>query len=132
MPGLVGVEVEGLAELQRALRELPGGIQQALKRGLIQGAEPIRTRAEALAAAEISGMSRQVTAHWQGMRVGTQGPLVYLAPASRGARHQPRRRPNLGGLLLGKAMEPALVQGEDRLSAAVEREIDKAVAAAGF
>lgn len=132
MPGLVGIEVEGLRELQRGLAELDVGVQQALKRGLLGGAEPIRVSAESLAHSEIPGMARQRAAHWEGMRLGTQGPLLYLAPASRGARRPEMRRSNLASLLLGRAMEPAAAANEERLTVVVEREIEKAIAAAGF
>ena len=65
------------------------------------------------------------------MRVGITGTsLVYLAPASRRKGGSPR--PNLGRLLLGKAMEPAVEQREPLIVASVEQSIDRALERSGF
>lgn len=126
--GFGAIEVEGLPELYTALAELDVTVQENLKEGLLAGAEPVRRRAEGLAMSEITNM----TDHWARMKLGVTGrALVYLAPLSRRtAAGSPRS--NLSGELLGKAMEPAAVQGEPEVRAAVDAAVGRAIREAGF
>lgn len=131
MAGAVGfgaIEVEGLPELYTALAELDVSVQEHLKEGLLEGAEPVRRRAEGLALSEITNM----TDHWARMKIGVTGrALVYLAPLSRRtAAGSPR--PNLSEALLGKAMDPAAVEEQPAVQAAVEVAVGRAIREAGF
>lgn len=129
MDGAVGfgaIEVE-LPELYTALRELDVSIQEHLKEGLLEGAEPVRRRAESLALSEITNM----TDHWARMKLGVTGrALVYLAPLSRRtAAGSPRH--NLAGELLD-VMGTAVVEGEPGVEVAVDAAIGRAIREAGF
>jgi hypothetical protein len=125
--GFGAIEVEGLPELYQALGELDISIQENLKEGLLEGAEPVRRRAEGLAMSEITNM----TDHWARMKIGITGrALVYIAPLSRRtAAGSPR--PNLSGLLLDQ-MEDAAVEGETEVLASVEASVGRAIKEAGF
>ena len=65
---------------------------------------------------------RRIGPTWARMRVGTEGGVVYVAPVERGSKgrgNQRFRRPNLADLMMGRAMEPALQQNEDKVIARV-------------
>lgn len=64
--------------------------------------------AEARAVTEIRNLSEGDP--WQRMRAVARQNLVYVAPVERGRnRRSPgRHRPNLAGLLMDRAMQPAL------------------------
>lgn len=112
------VRVQGLRELQRACaasdRELRLGVRSKLK----EAAEPVRQEAERLALGEI----RNLGSSWSRMRVGVTTTLVYVAPASR--RSGGSARPNLGGLLMRRAMQPALETKARDVERTLERVID--------
>lgn len=118
------LRVEGLRELQRALKVADKTLERELRSSLREVAEPVRADAERLA---VSGIPR-VGLPWSRMRVGVTSTAVYVAPRQRGARGDgSRKRPNLAGLLLGRAMEPALKQN----APAVEREMDRMLGTVG-
>ena len=112
------VRVEGLRDLQRAFKLADRAQEKDLKVTLRRVAEPVRSEAELLAA---SGIPR-IGVPWSRMRVGVTQTSVYVAPRQRGdrARGSRRRRPNLAGLLLSRAMLPALAHNQQR----VVREVD--------
>jgi hypothetical protein len=109
VPALAGQKliVHGLGDLQRAFATAGKQASKELREGLKDVAEPIRIDAEHRAVDEIS----RIGPSWQRMRAVTRRNVVYVAPVERGrqSRRNPRlRRPNLAGLLMDKAMEPAL------------------------
>jgi hypothetical protein len=122
-----GVEVQGLRDFYRALGTLERGTQAALRQGLLEGAEPVRVRAQSLAASQI----RNMTSDWSKMKVGaTAAALVYVAPKAR--RKGGSKRPNLAGLLMKRAMRPALRQKQHEVERAVARAMSKAIHRAGL
>lgn len=125
------VRVEGLADLERGLRELSRDLKLGLNRDLVEAAQPARALAESLAVEKISGLARSKVP-WQEMRLGTTGPLVYMAPKQRGTKHPLHQRPNFGALLVAKAMEPALAATEPQIAAAAQRAVDTTIRKAGF
>lgn len=115
------VRVEGLSELNRALRRADKDVRKGIRRELGSVAQPIAADAQALALSEIRGM--QQSRSWAGMRIGLTSSLLYVAPRKRGVRgfgNRSRRRPNLAGLLMGRAMQPALNRNANK----VEREFN--------
>lgn len=101
------IQVKGLRDLQRAFSRADRALQRDLRKKLREVGEPVRADAEHRAAAEIS----HIGGRWSRMRVGITRSLVYVAPRERGVKTRgpdPRRRPNLAGLLMEKAMQPAL------------------------
>jgi len=114
------LRVEGLADLQRAFYVADRSLSRELKTGLREVAEPVKTGAEILALARI----RRMDARWYRMRVGATRHTVYVAPKERGrlTKRDKRRyaRPNLGGLLMDRAMLPALQANEPKIAKRME------------
>lgn len=119
----MAVAVKGLRELDAAFKAADKALQRELRTGLKAVAEPVRADAERLAVANIT----RIGLPWSRMRVGTLARGTYIAPRERGAKgrgNQRLRRPNLAGLLLGQAMEPALERNQGRVVDGVDRLLD--------
>lgn len=130
--GAGAVRVEGLGDFQRALKELDVSLQRQLHDGLLEAAAPVADAAAVLALKGISGMKYARNSAWWEMRVGQSPGLVYIAPKQRGRKRGGSKRPNLAGLLVVKAMEPAAEQQHERVQAAVESTLAAAFAKAGL
>lgn len=115
------VRVHGLRELNRAFARADKETRKEVRAAERAIAEPVRATAENLAGSEISGLQR--SPQWAGMRIGVTRSLIYVAPKSR--RKIGSRRPNLAGLLLSRAMEPALEQHRGDIERAIERALDR-------
>lgn len=111
------VKVKGLTELNRALRRTDKDVRVGIRRELRSVAEPVRADAEALATVQIPGIGKP----WSSMRVGQTLDSVYVAPKQRGSRVKARQRPNLAGLLMDRALQPAL----DRNAHMIEDDMDE-------
>lgn len=116
---VTGVRVSGLRELQRACRASERDVRLGVRSKLREAAEPVRSTAEQLAVSSISNIGTT----WSRMRTGVTASAVYVAPAARRRGGSPR--PNLGGLLMREAMEPALEQRRGDVERAVEQAIDE-------
>lgn len=121
MPASGAVRVDGLRELNRAFKVADRSLQKELRDSLRDVGEPVRADAEALAVAAIP----RATLEWSRMRVGVTTKAVYVAPRAR--RRRGTARPNYAGLLLQRAMLPAL----DRNIGEVERRFDRMLAEVG-
>ena len=117
MPAVAGIKVRGFTELHRALRNADKETRLGIRKVEREAAEPVRVEAQELAAREISHIGTE----WAAMRTGITTKLVYVAPRRRRKKGTPR--PNLAGLLMTKAMEPAL----DRHSEQIERSMEQAL-----
>lgn len=118
------VQVKGLRDLQRAFKVADASARRELRAALREIGEPIARDAEAFATARI----RRIGEAWPQMRVGVTQSLVYVAPKERGRlskQNRALRRPNLFGLLMGRAMEPALDQNIAGVDAAVGHALDR-------
>jgi hypothetical protein len=118
--------VSGLSELQRDLRRMASDLGPEVRKALADVGQPIARRAETLAAANIS----HIGPTWEQMRIGVTTKGVYLAPKSRRRRGSPR--PNLAGLLLNDAMQPAVDESEEPVTAALEAMLDRLGNSHGF
>ena len=98
------VSVKGLAELNQAFAKMTGDLETKMLGELVKAAEPVGARAAYLALHEIRNMDQ----HWARMKVKATPKLVYVAPYSRRRGGSPR--PNVGTLLMDRAMQPALDQ----------------------
>src|SRR5262245_59986111 len=97
-----------------------------LRRTFVDVAKPVAIGAEQLALGRIRRMPQ--SPRWAGMRVGVTRTVVYVAPKRRGVKTRgadPRRRPNVGTLLMVRAMEPALERNQPELEHACERALDR-------
>lgn len=129
------IQVEGLGELNGALRDISRSIKTELRKELRLAGQPVARTAERLAMENISGMSRYRTVNWSKMRVGAAGgnaAIVYIAPKQRGRKRGRQRRPNLVNLMLKKSMEPALRRQRPVVVRAVEQAVNRAIRRAGF
>lgn len=119
MPASDAIRVEGLRELNRAFARADQVLHRDLTGGLREAAEPVRADAESLALSSIP----RIGLPWSRMRVGVTRRVVYVAPQRRG-RKRGRRRPNLAGLLMGRAMSPALERNRGEVESRVGRVLD--------
>ena len=103
MPALTGARVHGLAAMQRAFATANKDLSKDLRAKLRKVAEPVRSDAETRAVSQIPGVGRD----WSRFRTGVTRNSVYVAPRERG-RRSAYRRPNFAGLLMDRAMQPAL------------------------
>lgn len=126
MPGIGEIHVKGQKELERAFKQLRKEVLQDLRPTLLRLAEPVRATAETLAVQEIENIGDQ----WGRMRIGATVKGVYVAPRSKNRGGS--RRPNLSGLLMSRAMQPALDQHQDRIRAEFDTVINISAAKAGF
>lgn len=102
MPGAAEIRVKGLRELSSSFGRMSVDLKAELRGELAAAAEPVRSTAEQLAGSNIRNIGDQ----WSQMRTGVTTSLVYVAPKRRRRRGSPR--PNLAGLLMDRAMQPAL------------------------
>ena len=98
-----GARMHGLAEMQRAFSRANKDLSKELRTSLQKVAEPVRSDAEVRAVSQIPN----VGGHWSRFRTGVTRNSVYVAPRERG-RRSALRRPNFAGLLMDRAMQPAL------------------------
>ena len=120
------ITVVGLRETQAAFAEIAPEFKAGIRDELQQAAEPIKTDATFNAQSAI----RHIGPVWSQMRVGVTQTEVYVAPKARRRGGSPR--PNLVGLLMDKAMQPALDSNTDGVIAAVEKFTDRLGLQAGF
>ena len=116
-----GLRVQGLRELEQAFARFGAAEKKMLAGVLASAAEPVRERAQELASHNITNIGPR----WEQMKVGVTTKLVYVAPRARRRRGSPR--PNLAGLLMDKAMQPAL----DEKAPEVESLLDVALGELG-
>ena len=116
----MALAVEGLAGLTRAFKLAGVGMEKDLADALKSAGEPVKQTAQGLAR---SSLREGKTVDWAAMRVGITRHTVYVAPVQRGNRGGSRKRRTLFDRLLGRALEPALQQNEER----VEQEVKDAI-----
>lgn len=120
------VRVEGLRELNRALRTVSAGVRRDLRGQLRTAAEPARSEAQSLAFSQISNIGPV----WGRMKIGVTTSAVYIAPATRRQGGSPR--PNLGGLLLRQAMIPAADDKQQEIRERLDDWIGGLISSAGL
>lgn len=105
------VIVHGLPQIQRDLAKSGPEVAAATREGLRAAAEPVSRIAEGLSLARIRRMPR--SPQWAINRIGVTTSTVYMVPKQRGTRGgtDPRRRPNLVGLMMDRSYVPALEAG---------------------
>ena len=126
------VRVEGLRELTRAFGKISTDLRDEVRDELLDAVEPVKERAEQLALSRIRNMPE--SPQYAEMRTGVSKArgVVFMVPAWRTRRRPNRRRPNLGELLLERAMDPALDEKEDEIVRGVERTLDHLARENGF
>ncbi len=125
------VLVENLGEINRALKLSGPGVFTAMKKGMLEGAEPIRADAQSLAEG-LTGMSRKRNSDWGLQRSGETIHEVYIAPVERGNKNRidanpSRRRPKFVEIMFGRSYEPALERGTPALITFTDNWVSKVV-----
>ncbi len=120
------VIISNLDVITRQLKALGPAVFTAAKKGMLEGAEPIRRESEQLAQDEISGMKRakKKPPPWSIQRDGETVHEVYIAPKERGVKSKTdpsRRRPNFVGVMFGKSYDPAFEHGKPAVVAFVDQ-----------
>jgi hypothetical protein len=108
MPNTAEIHVKGAKELNRAFKQLRKEVLAELKPELVRIGEVVRADAQQRAFSEITNIGEQ----WGRMRLGVTVKGVYIAPKTRG---HGSRRPNMSGLLMDRALQPALEAHEDQI-----------------
>lgn len=124
MPPPTGVTVSGFTELQKTAAQSEATLRADLNANWRRIAEPVADGAEALAVENIPRIGDK----WYQMRPGITQSMVYVAPRQRGRRGaDPRKRRKFAGLLMDRAMEPALERNRTRVEHEVEEVLDRFV-----
>lgn len=90
--------------------------------------EPIRSEASSLALASI----RNISIPWATMKTVLTVNTIAVVPASKSrGRGKGAKRHNLAGLLMDKALEPALARNHDRIADDVNAALGRVVAKFG-
>lgn len=118
------IRVEGLAELQAALRGFPGRVSREFNRELRRVAEPVRLSIEARMASNISHM--KPGSRWISARVGVSKNEVYIVPKQRKNSGPKSARPNFSVLAMQRAYLPAEAEVAPGLEKAAEAAVEKA------
>jgi hypothetical protein len=116
------IQVEGLADLQRAFTAADRALREDLRDALQEAAAPVRADAQTLTGITISGMRK--SPDWTRMRVGQSGTVVYVVPVERGAKGRANQRLRRGTrfktMMLRRAMEPALARNRGKVIARLD------------
>lgn len=122
------VRVKGLKELTRAFAKMSVESRGVVFAAFTKVAEPVARDAAQLAYSSI----RNIDERWSSMKVGVakSAGVVYVAPGAR--RRRGPARPNLGTLLMNRAMQPSLDQHADEIEAAAVAALDELAATNGF
>jgi hypothetical protein len=113
------VIVHGLDQIQRDLAKSGPAVSAAMRAGLRESAGPTAQLAQELSLARIRRM--HLSPQWAQTRIGVTRHAIYVVPKQRGTRNSrdSRSRPNLVGLMMGRAFEPALEAGAGLVEARV-------------
>lgn len=120
------IRVRGLAEYNRALKNINSDLHAEIRDTLRDLAEPVARTAEQFTQTRIP----TVTERWAKYRIGVTNRVVYVAPKAR--RRGGSERPNFGTRLMEDAMIPALEANAQRIEHGLELMIDKLGARNGF
>jgi hypothetical protein len=128
VPGAIAVE--GLRDVQKALKNADKDVRLGIRKELRGIAEPVKATAEQLAVPRIRGL--RAGAPWSKMRVGVTQTMVYVVPKQRGRKRGgqpsgPRRRADLvfKDLMIDRVFEPTMYVHQDRIGREVEQMLDR-------
>ncbi len=118
------VLVVNLDVINRQLKALGPAVEQAAKKGMLEGAEPIRRDAEVRALRDISGMKRKKNSDWDLQREGSTVHEVYIVPVERGDKKRRDGNPDphkFKDIMFGKSYDPAFEAGKPAVVAFVDK-----------
>jgi hypothetical protein len=122
------VRLHGFKETSQAFGRMGGQINREWRDSLSDIGEPVRSTAEANAYSRIPRIGKS----WGEMRTGVTQKAVYVAPKQRQTRNPALKRRKFAGLLMERAMEPALNRHEQQTVQRVERLLDHVGRENGF
>jgi hypothetical protein len=117
------VFVSNLGEINTLINRSGLKVGVAMRKGLLQAAEPIRVDAGRLARSRISGMRRTSgfgsPAPWSIQKVGHTIHEVYIVPKEKGVKGhktsgQEKRAAKFVEIMYGKSYDPALARNAER------------------
>jgi hypothetical protein len=114
--------VRNLEALNKTFKQAPRETRLALRREYRTIAQPVQRSAESLAASRIRNLAEG--SPWAKFRLGITQKLVYMAPKQKGVRDR-RQRKKFAGLLMARAMEPALAEHAQRIEREFEQLMDR-------
>jgi hypothetical protein len=120
------IRIRGQAELEAAFLQVRREVLAEIKPVLKEIGGEVAKDAQSRAGTEI----RNIGSRWERMRVGVTMKGVYVAPTSKRRGGSPR--PNLAGLLMDRAMQPALDAKQDAAYARLDELVNVSSARAGF
>jgi hypothetical protein len=120
------IRIRGQAELEAAFLQVRREVLAEIKPVLKEIGGEVAKDAQSRAGTEI----RNIGPRWARMRVGVTMKGVYVAPTSKRRGGSPR--PNLAGLLMDRAMQPALDAKQDAAYARLDELVNVSSARAGF
>jgi len=126
MPNAAEIRWDGIDRVTAAFEEVRREVLKEMRPALRAIGQKVSKDAQNRASSEIANIGNK----WNRMRVGVTLKGVYVAPASRRRGGSPRR--NLGGLLMTRAMQPALDANKELAYAEFDALIDRAKDHAGF
>lgn len=130
------VYVSNLGEINTAINRTGLKVGVAMKKGLLEGAEPIRVDAGRLARADISGLRRTshfgTPAPWSIQRIGSTIHEVYIVPKEKGLKGhktpgQERRASKFVELMYGRSYDPALERNAERTRLYVDNWLNRVI-----
>jgi hypothetical protein len=121
-----GVQIEGLNEVIRAFGKIEKSLAKEVRDSLKKAGEPVRVEAERMAVGNISNIGPV----WSRMKLGSTSSGVYIALQAR--RRGGPGRPNVGRLLLGESILPAVAEKGDETEREVEKALDHLTREEGF
>ena len=117
------VFVSNLGEINQAINRTGLKVGVAMRKGLLEAAEPIRVDAGRLSRSRISGMRRTSgfarIAPWSIQKIGHTIHEVYVVPKEKGIKGhktpgEEKRAAKFVELMYGRAYDPALEQNAER------------------
>lgn len=119
-----GLVVRNFQALNKTFKQAPRDVRLGLRNEYRTIAQPVQKTAESLAASRIRNLAEG--SPWARFRLGITQKVVYMAPRQKGVRGRGRRqRKKFAGLLMGRAMEPALALNEARVVRDMEDLFDR-------
>lgn len=124
------VFVSNLGEINQAINRTGLKVGVAMRKGLLEAAEPIRVDAGRLSRSRISGMRRTSgfarVPPWSIQKIGHTIHEVYVVPKEKGIKGhktpgEEKRAAKFVELMYGRAYDPALEQNAERTRVYVDR-----------
>ncbi len=124
MPSHAAIKVTGLSELIQGFEKVDRELGKEVRRALRDAGDVVARDAHGRAVREI----RHMTEPWSEFRLGMSQSdvsfVVYIVPRQRGVKSGPKVRHKFSGLMLDRAMNPALEENANEIRKELENAIN--------